>query len=177
MSEGGRSRLQWVELVTTIGIVVSLVFVGLEIRQNTSVARAQARIDMATITQDWLLVLAQDPALTRAFDLYWNEERSELTAVDESQAQRAMIALLRRLEAAYLLYQEELIPEQALGSYGVVSPYLGRPLLGSYGVVSPYLGRPRFQDEFWPNIRGGFDETFVRFIEAIWESRGSGPAS
>ena len=162
MSEGGRSRLQWVELVTTIGIVVSLVFVGLEIRQNTSVARAQARIDMATITQDWLLVLAQDPALTRAFDLYWNEERSELTAVDESQAQRAMIALLRRLEAAYLLYQEELIPEQALGSYGV---------------VSPYLGRPRFQDEFWPNIRGGFDETFVRFIEAIWESRGSGPAS
>ena len=75
MSEGGRSRLQWVELVTTIGIVVSLVFVGLEIRQNTSVARAQARIDMATITQDWLLVLAQDPALTRAFDLYWNEER------------------------------------------------------------------------------------------------------
>ena len=73
MTQGSPSKMQWAELVTTIGVLVSLIFVGLEVRQNTAVARAQARNDLASLSQEWLLAMAQDPTLNRAFMAYWLE--------------------------------------------------------------------------------------------------------
>ena len=95
---GDRSRIQWVELVATIGVLVSLVFVGFELRQNTAVARAQARNDLAALGQELLLVLGQDSAANRAWRITWiDEELSEPSATEASQAYYMMIAMIRRL--------------------------------------------------------------------------------
>ena len=153
MDPRGHSKLQWAELIATVGVLVSLIFVGLELRQSTLVARAQARSELATLDQDWLLVLGQDPATTRAWRVYWyDDDLGSLSPVEESQAYYMMIAMVRRLEATYFHHQEGLIPREALANYGMGS-----------GV----FGSPRFRTEFWPAIRENFDPDFVIFFESV----------
>lgn len=43
----------WKELLAALGVVLSLIFVGYEIRQNTAVARGQARQELAALNQDF----------------------------------------------------------------------------------------------------------------------------
>ena len=149
----GSSR-QWAELVTTIGVVFSLLFVGFEIRQNTAVARAQSRNEIASLSQEWLLVLSQDAALNHAYRTYWSDGNiAELTDTDVSQARFFMTALVIRLEATYLNYEEGLLPEEALRSYG-----MGAQVFAS----------SRFRNEFWPELRAEFNAEFVRFAESEW---------
>jgi hypothetical protein len=153
MAESRVSRLQWAELITTLGVLVSLVFVGFEIRQNTAVARGQARTDLATLNQDWLMAMAADSALQRYFNVHWLEDDGELSRVQVVQAQNAMIAMVRRLENAFLFFREGLIPEGALRSYGM---------------RGPWFERSRFRNEFWPYFKDTFDPEFVAFAESEW---------
>ena len=154
MTQGQRSRVQWVELVTAIGVLLSLIFVGLEIRQNTAVARGQARTDLASLNQDWLMGLAGDSALERVFISYWSDSiEIELNAVEEMQAFHVMVANLRKLENAYLLFEEGLIPEDALQSYGM---------------RGPWYDSARFRDEVWAVVRGTFNQDFAAFAELQW---------
>lgn len=48
------------EIVGTVGVVLGLVFVGTEIRQNTLASRAQARQALAAQNWDFLLRIAED---------------------------------------------------------------------------------------------------------------------
>jgi hypothetical protein len=149
----GHSKLQWAELIATVGVLVSLVFVGMELRQNTLVARAQARSELATLDQEWLLALGQDPAAARAWRVYWyDDDLGPLSPVEESQAYYIMIAMIRRLETTYFHHQQGLIPREALANYGMGS-----------GVFAS----SRFRTEFWPVIRGNFDPEFVSFFESV----------
>jgi len=149
----GHSKLQWAELIATVGVLVSLIFVGLELRQNTSVARAQARSELAALDQEWLLILGQDPAATRAWRAYWyDDDLGPLSPVEEGQAYYMMIAMVRRLETTYFHHQEGLIPREALATYGMGS-----------GVFESR----RFRTEFWPAIRENFDPAFVNFFESV----------
>lgn len=152
MNQPRRSRMQLVELVATFGVLISLVFVALELRQNTAVARGQARNDLATLAQEFLLLLGQDPVANRAWRGHWQDEDvGALTPTDRSQAYYLMIAMVRRLETTYLHHRESLIPEAALESYGM---------------RSPVFDGPRFRTEFWPRSRGMFDPDFTRYFEA-----------
>jgi len=66
------------ETVGFLGGVASLVFVGLEIRQNTATARGQARQELAALNQEWLIqrstatdFQATQVFKTDAFDRFW----------------------------------------------------------------------------------------------------------
>ncbi|HLE34231.1 MAG TPA: hypothetical protein VJB38_16625 [Bacteroidota bacterium] len=50
---------EWKETVAIAGVILSLLFVAYEIRQNTQVARAQARHELAALNQQWPTLLSQ----------------------------------------------------------------------------------------------------------------------
>ena len=85
-NEAGRFR-DWIEIVATVGVVISLLFVGYEIRQNTAMARGQARQELAALNQEWLLTLGQDAE----YEALWNAwlPRSDVT-LTEDQERRAV---------------------------------------------------------------------------------------
>lgn len=150
---------RWVEIVTGVGVVVSLLFVGFEIRQNTAVARGQARQELAALNQEWLLTMAQDPAFESLWNKAWGASplSSESRAVElsDAEARRAWFIMtmhLRRLENVYLQYREGLVDASALNSYGFASVSVFR--------------RPQFR-HYWheQNARAGFDDDFVAFLE------------
>ena len=133
------------------GVVVSLVFVGLEIQQNTAVARGQTRQDLAALNHEYLLLRVTSPELNDLMSRAWVEE-GDLTGFEPNQANWMMRLILRRLENVYLQYSEELVDESALNSYGLLR--------------NPIFEGVRFRD-FWVtrDEHAVYDSEFVRFFE------------
>jgi hypothetical protein len=140
------------ETVGFLGVVASLVFVGLEIRQNTATARGQTRQELASLNQEWLILQSTDSAFADLFRRAW--VLNDSLSVDEAwRAAWGMRLNLRRLENVYFQFVEGLVDESALNSYG-------------------FQATPMFRSEafnrFWvaANERGAYDPGFVRFFEA-----------
>lgn len=156
-------RSEWikrsVEIIAAVGVIVSLMFVGFEIRQNTAVARGQARQELAALNQEWLLTMGQDAEFEALWYKAWGAdprsgaaEPIELTEAEERRAWFIMTMHLRRLENVYLQYREGLVDASALNSYGFANVAIFR--------------LPQF-DRYWyeENARTGFDADFVAFLE------------
>jgi hypothetical protein len=64
-SGGGLTRLAAIaEIVAAIAVVMSLIFVGREVRQNTAATQAATYQEMIRASNEYLLALASDSALT-----------------------------------------------------------------------------------------------------------------
>jgi hypothetical protein len=138
------------ETVGIIGVIASLVFVGLEIRQNTTVARGQTRQDLAALNQEWLVLMSTDSAFASTFQKAWVEHNRDLSQHEVWRAHFGMRMHLRRLENVYLQFAEGLVDASALQSYGFQSELLFRSAT--------------FRD-FWSVEQSGFDPGFVRYLD------------
>ncbi len=145
---------QWRELAAALGVIVSLLFVGYEIRQNTQVARGQARQQLAALNQEWLVLQSQDAEFNDLWTRAWGGQDSTLTPAEWRRAQFMMTLNLRRLENVYFQHAEGLVDESALNSYGFQRTTEN----------SDRYRTPRFR-EFWKERRAGYDPEFARFFE------------
>lgn len=143
----------WKELLAAAGVILSLLFVGYEVRQNTKVARAQARQALAELNQEWLVLQSQDPEFNRLWRTLW-QAPADLTESEVSRGMFMMTMHLRRLENVYFQYQEGLIDASALNSYGFQT--------AATDFDSEFFRR------YWieANWREGFDPEFVEFLES-----------
>jgi hypothetical protein len=149
-SEG--SRRSWKEFVGAAGVVVSLAFVGLELRQNTAAVSATARNDLAAGSREWLIALAESPELSVALGRWLLAP--DISPQDEAAALYMVRALLRNTENAFFQVRSGVIDEEALGSYGIRS-----------GIFRA----PRFA-AFWEQEKGVYDPGFVRTLDAMLAS-------
>ena len=161
MSSGSEGRLtQWLEIIAAVGVILSLLFVGFEIRQNTAIARGEARQNLAQLNQDWLVLLGQDAE----FESLWHRaffapEPQPLTEAEDRRAHYIMTVHIRRLENVYLQYRQGLVSESALQNYGFAS--------------AESLNTPQFE-RYWIEFewRDGFDPEFADFLD---KARGAAP--
>ena len=137
------------EAVAALGVILSLLFVGVQIRQTAAVASAQSVQDLAAMSQEFLLSVATDSATLRSFELYLGN--AELTTAEAARARYVTIAFLRRAEAAFVQVQRGLLPESALDGYGMLE-------------ITGLFGNPRFVDS-WPRRRSTFNPAFVEYVE------------
>jgi hypothetical protein len=138
------------EMLATLGVIVSLVFVGLEIRQNTAATRGQTRQELAALNQEWLMLLAADSAFSELYFRAWDDE-GEIAPHEHDRVEFMMTLEMRRLENVFFQYREGLVDESALRSYGL---------------QSLEIDHPRFQ-EWWitQGWRDAFHPDFVSFLE------------
>ena len=136
------------DIIGFLGVVASLLFVGQEIRQNTAVARGQARQELALQFQDWLELRASSEELD---DLFWGAwvDEVELTPGQYRRAVLMMRIFLTRLENVFLQVNEGLVDESALNSYG--------------WAAGQYFLSDRFR-AFWDVGAVAFDPQFVTYF-------------
>lgn len=154
-----RKRVSAAAVRETLGfmaVVASLLFVGLQIRQSTAIARGQARQDLAQLNQEWLVLQSTDSAFRSAFAKAWIEQTDSLTPDEALAASWAMRLNLRRLENAYFQFAEGLVDESALGSYGF---------------QATAVFQSRSFREFWiiRRERAAYDPGFVEYFERRFE--------
>ena len=143
--------------LSALGVIASLVFVGLQVRQNTQALRTQIRQGLADRDAQVIYSIAENPALARAWTLMWQRDTlaaRSLTMADSTQARWAMWGMLRMVENAYVQVNEGVLPESSLVGYGFTD--------------NPNFQTPQFAS-FWHGIRGRFDPRFVAAFEAEYD--------
>ena len=147
------SKIQ--QLLSAGAVVVSLLFVGFEIRQNTAAQRAETRQGLADGSRDLILAIASDQALSEAYMLYFprpGNERThrELTTADTIQVGILMYGVLRNAENVYLQYREGVVDESVLATYAFEDTRYRTEAFKTY----------------WQQQAPFFDSAFVRAFEA-----------
>jgi hypothetical protein len=105
------------EVLGLVAVAVSLVFVGLEVRQNTIASRAAAYQEHGSHLSDQWLALAQDPVLTRLY-LANKDNWDELTEIEKAQLAYVWIASFRSYETILLQVEEGLLDQDAMDRLG-----------------------------------------------------------
>jgi len=138
------------ELAATVGVLAGLLFVGVEIRNNTAVARAETRREVAAQNIEMVMRIAEDEDLMRLWSTPWTMEFFDsLSQVDQGRLTFTAIGFILRLESTYLQFEQGLL--EAAGLRG-------------YGFVQPRVDDPWFRD-LWTGYRVSLDPDFVSYFE------------
>ena len=140
------------ETLGFMAVVASLVFVGMEIRQNTAIARAQTRQFLTENHREWNMAMAGDPTLMEAFEARF--PTGATGPVGDVRATYAMFAWLRHLENVFLQVQEGVVDASVLQSYG----WVDQRQFYSAGFAP-----------WWSDYRGRFNDDFVAAFEAEYD--------
>ena len=101
------------ELIAAIAVVISLIFVGLQIRENTTASQAATYQASVAYNVEILLNLAASPDTARVFNAFVNDDPDGLNADELAQAVFLMSATIRNLENLYIQYEAGMLSETA----------------------------------------------------------------
>lgn len=108
--------------LATLGVVISLLFVGWEIRQNTNVARAAAIQATGEQIIEWQTELATDGDYIRVIAFLRNGGTfEELSPEDKQRYGYAVSATVRIMENRFRQMKMRIIDPGDLGAYGGTS--------------------------------------------------------
>jgi len=158
MIENGQRYKLLVEILSAIAVVLTLVFVGLELREtarqtalNTESVQVAAYQDLiAQISQFNRLLL--DPTIASVFERMMNPKGdwAEFSAVERRQARSLLFLLVRHADMAFYQYQRGLLPKDRLNSALL-------PLLSD-------IDKPMYR-AFWEEIKGSQVPSFREYID------------
>ena len=150
-------RSQWVETVGVVAIVISLVLVGIEIRQNTNAAAAQAVMalqqehnenDRSVINDPELaeLIVRAEADFARAKDT-----PSSLSSADAIRMVRLVRSRIAVRETAYAFYRRGMLDETEYEGWRIgICEELAHPAMRAY----------------WDDNKAGLDPEFVHDADA-----------
>jgi hypothetical protein len=137
------------EVVGFTGVVASLLFVGLQLRQATQVARAEAYRGVSEQLAQWYYTSLGDEDLALALRgiTYDELRRDDLTDAQKWAVGSMMLVLVRGLESVYLQVEDGVLPEASLRLYNM-----------------PAFREPYMKD-LWPLIVGELDPDFATYFQ------------
>ena len=139
------------ETLAALGVIASLVFVGMEIRQNNTVARMSAyqAFTQQLIDQSMLVIAGEYPALNARMTR--GESREEFTLEETLHIDMVYMGLLRTWESLYRAVQLGVLDEEMLA------------------IIDSNVGPFRFAyfQESWSDFRTTFTEDFATFFENL----------
>jgi hypothetical protein len=142
----GKFRLI-LELVGAAAVLLGLIFVGLEIRQNTEAVRSSTIQEITRWSYDGNILMIEQPELREA----WRNSCSDELTPDQGD-------LLFNLYSGVLRVQLNRYHQSRLG-------ILDQDLALSLGGRSVFYQHPMFA-EVWAQVRDGFDADFQEFVVA-----------
>lgn len=137
------------EFVGAVGVVVSFVFLAVQIRHNTLALRDAAEKDMAQDTANWLALIIEHDDVARIFRLGlqgWDE-------LDDNERVRFSMIMF----SAFFHYQH-LWSRHRLGQ---VDPEYWA---GQWQVIRWYCRQPGFHS-WWTRARPRLNKSFVHYVE------------
>lgn len=146
----GKKELR--ESLGLLAIVLSLIFVGIEMRQNNIIARASAINELATNQREWLLGVVTDSELSSIWGEYvFNAVPEEsFNRRDQTRLAGLQQALGINMENAFLQRELGLLPDELSDLYH----FSGSPVFSSENFAA-----------FWSNERYRYHPTFVAALE------------
>ena len=142
-----RSKLaDFSEIISSIAIVVTLIYLTVEIRQNTNALYAESSQSVLSAAQTELFELMENPDIVLSMI-----QTDPLTAEDQVRIGAFLAATMRAREFSWLQFQSGIIDEAQWGT--------------EIAVIRSILDSPRSRDWWENNGRNNFDAGFVEFVD------------
>ena len=149
------------QIIGMLGLIASLIFVGMELRQNQQVARVTAYQALAEQIASYNALLLSEPEIIRIRISALNNENLN---DDEKEMYRAFFRMLKRQsELAYLQYENGIINEELL--------------IRSLGALRDHVTRSNFAESLWNNSTQrlseqlGYVPTFEAYFDRVNEAK------
>ena len=103
------------ELIAAVAVIISLIFVGIEIQQNNSIQRQQAT---RNLSRDWSDAISsyQDPNLACLFIRLGND-RANITAQEATQIEAALWRIYKVYEQLHYQYEQGMVDESVWNGF------------------------------------------------------------
>jgi hypothetical protein len=139
------------EIVGGVAVVVSLIYVGVQLNDSTSAIRSAAASDATTNMQSWYLEMGSN---RQASDIWFNAMRSPepLPAHDEFQFLMSMHSVILGMQNSYLLTME-----------GTLDAEFGKAVTTAIVAVKDLPGMSRY----WRQRRGFFHTGFAEYVDGL----------
>tara|TARA_Y100001958_G_scaffold133469_1_gene103590 strand:+ start:52 stop:507 length:456 start_codon:yes stop_codon:yes gene_type:complete len=137
------------EIFGILGVIGSLIFVGVEVRQNTAEIRGSTHQSVSEQINELYLTIAEDERLSKLVsEMMENSDlRKNLSPSDQISLDFVILTGLRRVENIYLQYLDGILSGDAFDRIGM------------------NFYRRQYAKETWERYKGGFDSNFVAFFE------------
>ena len=153
-------RVRATQVLSAIAVTLSLIFVGLEIRQNTSAMRGATMQSISDANSELLAQISTDEALaSHLAKVFEGATRVDFQPGEYIQLAAFSQAFVRQLENIYLQNREGIVSEEVFDTYMWSDPFVRTP----------------FFAEWWENISGDVVSVeFRSFLEAQVDFEASG---
>ena len=143
------------EIFGLFSVIGSLIFVGVEISQNTQAVRGATHQAVSDQVSEYYLTIASDERLANLGALALRDEisRNELSRADQLSVDLVIITGIRRVENIYLQYKNGILQGDAFDRIG----------MGSY--------RGDYAKEAWKDWKNEFDKNFILFFEKLRDTK------
>lgn len=141
------------EVAAAVGVVLGLVFVGIEIRANTAAIQGETLQGISDQSMNLQMQFATDPDLVRLMPRVIGDSILAADLNDEDQY-RVLVAYLSIVRVAENRFQQAslgTVPGEDVDQFG------GSSVL----YTTPYL------KELWPQISGNFAPDFLAYFEPL----------
>jgi hypothetical protein len=133
------------------GVVLTLLYLAIQVRQHTAEMRAQASESVAENLREWLRPMIEDPGLSRIFRT-GAEGWEHFPPDDKARFFHMTFVWLKTIEAAHYQF-----------SGGRLDPEVWR---GWEAVVNSYLRGPGIR-AYWAQRRDGFSSAFRAYVDSV----------
>lgn len=139
------------EIVGGIAVVISLIYVGLQVNDGTSAIRSAAASDATAAMQSWYLEMGSN---RQSSDIWFNGVRSPepLPDNDEFQFLMSMHAVILGMQNSYLLSKE-----------GTLDAEFREAVTTALVAVKDLPG----MDRYWRQRRGYFHNGFAEYVDDL----------
>jgi hypothetical protein len=145
------SKRTLIEIIGLISVIGSLIFVGVEISQNTQAVRGATHQAVFDQVSEYYLTMASDKELAElaAGALLNKIKRNELSMGDRLRTDMVIMTGIRRVENIFMQHKNGILDDDAFKMIG----------MDSY--------RSDYALDAWNSWKGGFDSDFVSFFEKL----------
>ena len=148
-----------IEILGLLALIGSLIFVGIEIRQNSLAVRGATHQSISEQVTKLYMHVATNERLSKLVSQMLDSDRSnpnfrnQLNAADELSLDFIVLTGLRRIENIYLQESDGILSDKAFERIG----------LEFYQTI--------FSRETWEKYKTGFDKAFIDFFEKLRDAK------
>ena len=143
-------KRQYIEILGLLSVIASLLFVGVEIRQNTTAIRGATQQDISyQISEIYKIAVENEKIALITSKAYQGITKKDLSEIDFSRFWLFAMMGLRRVENIYLQYNNGFVGSEAFDRIDMA--FYRTPLVR----------------EIWEERKNSFDPEFVVFYENL----------
>lgn len=141
------------ELIGALGVILSLVYVGKQLKQTNLMTRSSVHLTRSNVLVDWATTIACAPELceTLAKVHYHKLVREDATDVERMQLGYLFAALLAQIHMSFEQHKEGILSQEEVEEFfGPAAAVIAQPYLASA----------------WPILKGGYPIDFQEWFQS-----------